>query len=152
MDISENFMIMVNMAVAFTFFAWVFKVILEWRRLRHKSELHHKLVEKFGSAKELTEFLETDGGNRFLRSLTINGLAPKEKLLASVSRGVVLTFLGIGLFVLGQIFVGEMRFFNAFGIIAIALGIGFLVSTFISFTLSKKWGIINGEMNSRSVS
>lgn len=145
MNVSENFMLMVNMTVAFTFFAWVFKVILEWRRLRHKSELNHKLVDKFGSANELSQFLETEGGNRFLRSLTINGLAPKEKLLTSISRGVILTFLGIGFFILGQIFIDDMIFFNAFGIIALALGAGWLVSTYISFTLSRKWGIIDQQ-------
>ncbi|UCE22686.1 MAG: hypothetical protein JSV46_10900, partial [Candidatus Aminicenantes bacterium] len=60
-------------------------------------------------------------------------------------KGVIITFVGISLILVGQIFTQEMKYFLAFGIVFIALGVGFLVSTFISYTLSKKWGIIDGD-------
>ncbi len=138
-------MIMVNMGIVFSFFTFLVKTFVEWKKLRYKSEFHHKLVDRFGNVDELSHFLQTDAGDRFLNSLTIDGLAPKEKLLASVSKGVVLIFLGGALTILANVFIKEAQFFYFFGIIAIALGIGFLVSMMISFHLSKKWGIIGKE-------
>lgn len=75
--------------------------------------------------------------------MKFNGRAPKEKLLSSFSKGVILVSLGIALILVGQIFMEEMKYFIAFGIVSIALGAGFLISTFISYTLSRKWGIID---------
>jgi len=145
MDVNENFMIMVNMGIVFSFFTFLVKTFVEWKKLRYKSDFHHKLVDRFGNVDELSQFLRTDAGDRFLNSLTIDGLAPKEKLLASVSKGVVLIFLGSALTILANVFAKESQFFYFFGVIAIALGVGFLVSMMISFHLSKKWGIIGKE-------
>lgn len=145
MDVNENFMLMVNMGIVFSFFTFLVKMFVEWKKVRYKSQFHHKLVDRFGSVNELSDFLQTDAGDRFLNSLTIDGLAPKEKLLGSVTKGIVLIFLGGALTILANIFVKEAEFFYLFGIIAIALGIGFLVSMVIAFHLSKKWGIIESE-------
>jgi hypothetical protein len=123
----------------------VFKVILDWRKSKFKSDLQHKLVEKFGNVQDLNAFLETEGGSKFLNALTINGQLLKQKILSYITRGVILVFLGVGFFVIGGLFIEEQRFFTMGGIIAIALGLGFLVSTVISFIISKIWGIINKE-------
>lgn len=122
--------------------------ILEWRRSKHKFDLHNKLLDKFSSAQELNGFLSSQGGSKFLDFLTIGGLRPKEKLLSSISKGVIFLFLGIALVIIGP-FMGspgeESNGIQAFGILAMVLGAGFLVSTFISYKLSKKWGIIDTE-------
>ena len=121
------------------------KFYFDWRKVRIKSEFHHKLVDKFGDVKELNAFLETKGGNDFLKSLSINGLAPKEKLLAAVSRGIIICFFGIAVLMLGWVFGMNFKYFIASGIAIVALGIGFLVSPFASYQLSKKWGIIRDD-------
>ena len=145
MEVNENFMIMVNMGIVFSFFAFLVKAFVDWKKVRYKSHLHHKLVDRFGNVSELSDFLQTDAGDKFLNSLTIDGLAPKEKLLASMTKGIVLVFLGGALTILANVFVKETQFFYFFGLIAIALGVGFLVSMLIAFQLSKKWGIIETE-------
>jgi hypothetical protein len=145
MDVNENFMIMVNMGIVFSFFTFLVKTFVEWKKVRYKSHLHHKLVDRFGNVGELSDFLQTDAGDKFLNSLTIDGLAPKEKLLASMTKGIVLIFLGGALTILANVFIKETQFFYFFGLIAIALGVGFLVSMMISFHLSKKWGIIEKD-------
>lgn len=119
--------------------------IIAWRKMKHKANLQHKLMDKFSTGPELNEFLQSSGGGKFLDFLTVGGLAPKEKLLEAISKGVIFTIVGIALLLIGPFLQGaveEVRGIQAFGIIAIALGIGFLVSTFISYRLSKKWGII----------
>jgi len=125
------------------FWAWVVWAILEWRKTRHKSQLQNKIVDKFSSVQEFNDFLQSKEGNKFLNFIKFNGLAPKEKLLSSLSKGVILVTLGIALILVGQIFPDEMKYFIAFGIVFIALGVGFVISMYISYTLSKKWGIID---------
>ena len=124
---------------------WVIKILFDWRKSKLKSELQHKLVEKFGNAQDLNTFLETESGSKFLNALTINGQLLKQKILSYITRGVILVFLGAALFAVGGLFVGEQRFFFLGGLVVSALGLGFLVSTAISYIMSKKWGIMNKE-------
>ena len=145
---SEEVALITVLPLTILFWAWVVWAILEWRKTRHKSQLQNKIIDKFQSVQEFNDFLQSKEGNKFLNFLKFNGLAPKEKLLSSLSKGVILIMLGIALILVGQIFPGEMRYFIAFGIVFIALGAGFLISTFISYTLSKKWGIIEKDNSS----
>ena len=143
MTSSEDITIIIVMPVMIAFWAWVVWIILEWRKVNHKSKLQHKIVDKFSTVKEFNDFLQSQEGNKFLNFLRFSGLAPKEKILSSLSKGIIFFFLGIGLIVLGKLFTDEMKYFCAFGIVIIALGIGFLVSTYISYKLSHKWGIMD---------
>ena len=142
MNSSEQIVMMTVLPAMFVFWAWVVWIILEWRKLRAKSVLQSKMVDKFPTAQEFNDFLQSRGGNKFLNFLRFNGLAPREKILSSLSKGIILSMFGISLIILGQIFTEEMKYFIAFGIVIVALGVGFLISTFISYKLSKKWGII----------
>jgi len=143
MNGSDQIVLMTVLPITIVFWGWVVWIILEWAKLRHKSKLQSKVVEKFSSAQEFNDFLQSKEGDKFLNFLKFNGRAPREKILSSLSRGVILSAFGLSLIVIGQIFAEEMKYFNAFGIVIIALGVGFLVSTFISYKLSKKWGLIN---------
>jgi len=125
--------------------AWIVFVFISSMRDKRKFELHNKLIDKFSNMNELNNFLKSDSGSDFLKSLTIEGIAPKEKLLKSISTGIILGVLGVALFFVGKIFAAESRYFNAAAIIAIALGLGYLISTIVSVILSKKWGIIDKE-------
>jgi predicted phage tail protein len=140
---SEETTLILILPLTILFWVYVVWAILEWRKTRYKSQLQSKIVDKFQSVQEFNDFLQSKEGNKFLNFMKFNGLAPKEKLLSSLSKGVILIMLGIALIVAGQFFSGEMRYFTASGIVIIALGVGFLLSTFISYTLSKKWGIID---------
>ena len=145
MNGSAEIAMIIVLPAMFVFWAWVVWVILEWRRVRHKSQLQKMIVDKFSTAQELNDFLQSKEGNKFLNFLRLNGRAPREKILSSLSKGVILSFLGIAIIVIGGLFAGKMMYFIAFGIVIIALGAGFLVSTKISYKLSKKWGIIDEE-------
>jgi len=139
----DEIVLMTVLPITIVFWGWVVWVILEWRKLRHKSKLQSKIVDKFSTAQEFSDFLQSKEGSRFLNFLKFNGRAPRERILSSLSKGVILSFLGIAIIVIGSLFAEEMKYFIAFGIVLIALGVGFLVSTKISYNLSKKWGIID---------
>ena len=142
---AEDAALIIVLPLTILFWAWVVWAILDWRKTRHKSQLQNKIVDKFQSVQEFNDFLQSKEGNKFLNFIKFNGLAPREKLLSSLSKGVILVALGISLILVGQIFTGEMRYFTAFGIVFIALGVGFVISMYISYTLSKKWGIIEDK-------
>jgi len=141
----ERGIIIISMII---FWGWVIYAILDWRKMKHKSQLQHKIDEKFSGVQEMNDFLRSESGNKFLDFLTIKGLAPKEKLLSSIKIGVILLCLGIAALFVAPLFaeVGyDAKIIKGISILVIALGSGFLVSTFISCLLSKKWGLIEKE-------
>ncbi|MCK5058922.1 MAG: hypothetical protein KAT34_19910 [Candidatus Aminicenantes bacterium] len=141
----ERGIIIISMLILW---GWVVYAILDWRKMKHKSQLQHKIVEKFSGVQEMNDFLRSDSGSKFLDFLTIKGLAPKEKLLSSIKTGIILLCLGIAALFVGPLFTQasfEVKIIKGIAILVIALGIGFLVSTFISYLLSKKWGLIEKE-------
>lgn len=130
----------------FAFTAWLIWIIQDWLKTRHKSQLQDKILAKFTTVQEFNDFIQSEEGNKFLNFLSYNGPSPRQKILSSLAKGVIITFGGISLILIGQIFPEEMKYFLAIGIVLISLGVGFLISTFISYTLSKKWGIIDGDI------
>jgi len=145
MSQEDLLMTLVFFPTLFVFGGWLFWSILDWLKMRHKSQLQNRILEKFTTVQEFNDFIQSKEGNKFLNFLSFNGSTPRQKILSSLSKGVIITFVGISLILIGQIFPEEMKYFLAFGIILIALGLGFLASTLISYTLSKKWGIIDGD-------
>lgn len=143
---SETTEAMVVMPIFFFFLLLGVKFFFDWKKVRLKSEFHHKLMDKFSDVKDLNDFLVSKSGKNFLQSLTINGLRPKEKLMSAVSTGIIVGFLGIAVLVFGSL-VGEgsRMYYYGSGIALFVLGCGFLVSALISYHLSKKWGIIKEE-------
>ena len=110
-----------------------------------QTELHNKMLEKFGSTEEFTEYLKSDAGKSLFENLSNEPVAPQNKILGSIQKGAILTFLGIGLLVVGQMFLpfdsGNIMLVT--GVISLMIGIGFLVSSLISYRLAKSWGIIS---------
>ncbi len=132
--------------MAILFFAWVVKLFFDWKRLKLKDSLNHKLMDKFGTSQDLVQFVEKDGGKTFLNSLVIPSINSRNQLLSSISKGVILTCLSIGLFIVAGMFTNDAaQFFKVIGILSIALGLGFIITTAVSYLLSKKWGIIDNE-------
>jgi hypothetical protein len=116
------------------------------RRLDALTSAQARIMEKFGSAREFIEFLQTPGGMRYLDAFTMPKKAPSERILKSVTAGIVLTSLGLGLLAIG----GFYRFEEAppviIGTLVLSLGVGFLVSAWLSTRLSRAWGLM-GEGN-----
>lgn len=129
--------------------AFIFWVIIEGRRRRERLKLvtdfHQRLLDKIGSAREFGEFLQTDGGNRFLGSLTVERASPNERILRSIQTGIVLSCLGLGLLALGWMYPSDENLFLVFGIVILALGLGFVTSSVVSYRLSKAWGLLRAE-------
>jgi len=140
--------------MAMTFFAGfistAFVVLLmygffKWRQAKMKSDLQQKLIERFSSGKELEEFLVSESGRGFMKSLAIGPVPapeadPRGKLVGAVQKGIVLAALGGGAFIMSGAVSGRQvtEAFTVIGIFFLALGVGFLLAAAASYWLAKR--------------
>jgi hypothetical protein len=112
--------------------AWLF-VLYRRSQAYARAEFQKQVLNKFASGREFAEFLESPASKRFLDELGSRG--PKEQILSSMRTGMVLAVLGLGLLALAL----ARRGFLIPGVLALALGAGFLIATAVSYRLSKQW-------------
>lgn len=134
---------------------WLIRTLIEhrrWSRLtRTQAEVHGKLMDRFTSNEELLAYMQTPGGKRFLESAPIMVdagpravSAPIGRMLGSVQVGLILAAGGLGLqYVSRSIDKTVSQPLLAIGVLAVAIGGGFLLSAVVSFVLSKRLGLID---------
>ncbi|HTM03913.1 MAG TPA: hypothetical protein VL173_10450 [Vicinamibacterales bacterium] len=131
---------------------------LEYRRWRRQiqiqTEVHTKLLDRMTNNQELLAYMETPAGRRFLETpmsvapmaaAAPPTLAPMTRILWSVQIGVVVVALGIG-FWIAQANISDADLssvFEVMGSLAIAVGVGFVVSALLSWALSLRMGLIS---------
>ena len=134
-------------------FVWLIKTAIDhrrWSRLsRIQAEVHNKLLDRFASNEDLLAYVKTTAGRRFLEAapIPVEGPravgAPMNRVLWSAQAGVVLTAAGIGLALVSDWNVDKdvAAPLAAVGVLAVAIGIGFIVSAALSFILSRRLGL-----------
>ena len=116
--------------------------------MKHTAEFNGKLIERLGSVKDFSEFLQTDGGASLLNSFTIERASTSvhDRILRASAIGVVLIALSLGLLFLGWYFTFiDHDGFTVVGVIALSLGVGCLVSSGVSYRLARALGVLNGK-------
>ena len=134
----------------FGWIAWlVFTTIRRYRTSRLQAELHTRMLEKFSSSQDLLAYAQTDAGKRFLESLAIEDVTPYRRIIGALQAGIVLVLLGIALlFLRGRVMDAEQPLL-VFGTLALALGIGFAISSAAAYYLSKSFGLLNRPLAQR---
>jgi hypothetical protein len=116
------------------------------QQARVLTEFHTKLLDRLGSAREFAEFFTSEAGTRFMDSLSSSdGGGPQIRILRSMQAGLVLLALGIGFFILldGRTFEVEARDgLMVLATAATAVGAALLISTGMSYLLSKRMGLL----------
>jgi hypothetical protein len=127
----------------------VFVIVDGYRRrqqTRVYTEFHSKLLDRIGSAKEFGEFFSSDAGDRFLSALSSSdAAAPQLRILRSLQIGLVLLAVGIGFFILLDQRTYSIEAADGLMVMATAttaIGAAMLVSTGMSYVLSKRMGLI----------
>ena len=135
----------------FFMIGYVVYVISDNFRRRHQmrvfTDFHTRLLDRLGSAKEFGDFFASDAGQRFLQSLSSSSEAgaPQLRILRSLQTGLVLLALGIGLFILTNQRTFSLESMDGLAVTATAaaaVGVGLVVSTAMSYVLSKRMGLI----------
>jgi hypothetical protein len=135
----------------------VFVIVDGYRRrqqTRVYTEFHSKLLDRIGSAKEFGEFFSSDAGDRFLSALSSSdAAAPHLRILRSLQLGLVLLALGIGFFILLDQRTFSIEAADGLMVMATAttaIGAAMLVSTGMSYLLSKRMGLIERSRAKRN--
>jgi hypothetical protein len=134
---------------------WLIRLVVthrRWNRLsKAQFEVHSKLLDRFTSNDELLAYIQTPAGRRFLESAPIplqdespSLAAPLSRILWSVQAGVVLAIAGAGVLGVSTQFIDEPgQFFMVLGIVTVALGVGFVLSAYAAYVLSRRLGLFD---------
>ena len=133
---------------------WLIRTLVDYRRWNRltkvQTEAHTKLLDRFTANEDLLAYIQSPAGSKFLESSPIaldasprSMSAPLGRILWSVQAGLVLVAAGIGLQVVStRISDDASQAMHAFGVLGIALGLGFVFSAIISFVISRRLGLI----------
>jgi hypothetical protein len=133
---------------------WITVAISNNNRRRKAADtqaaMQSKLLDKLSTSQDLAEFLKTEAGQRLLQSAgpEIEPVRPPyTPILRSVQTGVILALCGLAFLALAfwEVDPVDSAPFRVLGILGGAVGLGFLISSWISYTLGKSWGLFNGK-------
>jgi TRAP-type C4-dicarboxylate transport system permease small subunit len=141
-------------ALVATSLGWFIRLLVDYRRWyrlsKVQAEAHNKLLDRMTANEELLAYVQSPAGSRFLESAPIaldpgsrRIGAPFNRILWSVQAGLVLGAAGLGLqYVSGRITTSEAaQPLYTLGVLALALGIGFVLSAVVSYVLSSRLGL-----------
>lgn len=134
---------------------WLIRTLLEHRRWSRVSkvqtEIYNKLLDRFTSHEDLMRYVQSEAGKNFIQS-AISPIstgtspqlaAPVGRILWSAQAGIVLVMIGFGLqFVSGRLHPDAAGAISTFGILALCAGLGFALSAFVAWVVSRRLGIL----------
>lgn len=118
---------------------WVVSIVTQarLRRVEAQVAMQTKLIERFGSAPELVEFLHSPAGRQFVAGVQSAPVAlTRERILGGFTRAIIMTALGAAFVALG-IIVDDSWYIPAS--IVFSLGLGYLIATYVSYRFSKSF-------------
>jgi hypothetical protein len=133
---------------------WLTRAFLQNRRwsrvFKMQSEVHNRLIERFGTNDELLTYMNTDAGKRFLEAAPIpvdfeqNQRVPVglSRVLIPLQAGIVLTLLGIGILWLRSSLPDIAAGLLVVGTIILMPGIGFILSAGITWLVASRFGLM----------
>jgi hypothetical protein len=136
--------------------AWLLRTIIEqkrWSRLtRTQSEVHNKILERFGTSEALLEYMRSPAGTKFLESAPIPlraeapvQNAPIARSLWSIQIGVVVAAGAVGMLIAsGRLDRDAAEGFFTLGVIGLCVGAGFVLSAVVALFLSRRLGLWEG--------
>lgn len=153
-SVLEPIMIFFTFSVVTAALAWLVRTIIDqkrWNRLsRTQSEVHNKILDRFGTTAELLEYVKSPAGAKFLESAPIPLHAEPAasnpsmtRVLWSIQIGVVVAAAAIGMLLVSTRHTGETgQGLFAMGVIGLSIGIGFAASAVVSIFLSRRLGLL----------
>jgi hypothetical protein len=137
--------------------AFIMVVIIVWvasqekqAKARYRAEVQKELIAKFGSGRELTEFLNSEGSQRLLGTLqgSDEGSSqdPRRKTIGLITGGLINLSIGAGLLAFVSfwregVVPGLQWSLMLAGWLTTGLGASLLIVAAVSYHLAKKWGL-----------
>ncbi|HJU43048.1 MAG TPA: hypothetical protein VJ691_09545 [Vicinamibacterales bacterium] len=132
---------------------YVVRAIIQHRRWikasQVQADVHSKLMDRMTSNEELLAYIQSPAGRKFLEAAPIQPeaespahSAPVGPIIWSMMAGIVLSTVGAGFRFAGSVIGDEVqRGFAAIGIIVLALGLGFILSSIMAYLVSSRLGL-----------
>jgi hypothetical protein len=136
---------MLNINVVFIAIVVLILAVLAmiWAYLMNRSQqriaVRKALIDKFASAHDLNDLMETAAGRRLFAEFSAGG-SPVRAVLLSIQMGILAVLAGVGVGGLGLI-AKEVPFLGVAGLL-VCIGVGFVISAVITYRLSKSWGLL----------
>jgi hypothetical protein len=148
----QVFVVMLTLLGAAT---WLIRTLLEHRRWsrvsRVQTEIYNKLLDRFTSHEDLMRYVQSEAGKNFIQSAIApistgaaqQLAAPVGRILWSAQAGIVMVMIGAGLqIVSGRLHPDAAGAVSTFGILALFAGLGFALSAFVAWVVSRRLGIL----------
>ena len=132
---------------------WLVRAVIQHRRWikasQVQADVHSKLMDRMTSNEELLAYIQSPAGRKFLEAAPIqpeadapSHSAPVGPIIWSMMAGIVLSTVGAGFRVAGSAIGDEVqKGFHAIGIIVLALGLGFILSSVMAYLVSSRMGL-----------
>jgi hypothetical protein len=145
---------MVFCVALLTAIVWMTRIFVENRRwsrtFKLQSEVHTKLIDKFGSSQELAAYMSTEAGRKFLEAAPIpmgaetvsrmpNALA---RVLTPLQVGIVLAMLGTGMLLVRHASADTDVPMLVMGTLVLMPGLGFILSAAMTWVLAGRLGLM----------
>lgn len=139
--------------------SWLFRTVIEqkrWNRLfQSQTEVHNKILDRFGTSNELLDYIKTPAGSKFLEAAPIplhseesarNPQNPQNppltRIMWLIQIGVVVAIGSLGMLLVSLRVpeqAGDELF--VFGLIAFCVGAGFIGSAAVTLIMSQRLGL-----------
>jgi hypothetical protein len=143
---------------------WIARSVLEHKRwqqaMKTQTEAHVKLFDRLTSNEDLLAYIQSGPGQRFLTAApmlpTIESSsrsmgAPISRILWSMQTGIVVGLAGLGLWVAKNNVIYEVsQPLVVLGILGMAVGLGFVLSSLVSYVLSRQLGLLQSSSSSNA--
>jgi hypothetical protein len=107
-------------------------------RRAQKNEMQKHMLEKFSSAQDFAEFVQSPAGQKYVMSFSESVTDSRDTILNSLRTGIILFFIGAGFDATG-FRMGEIRsWMEAVGSVLMMTGTGFVVAAIVARLVAKR--------------
>jgi hypothetical protein len=151
---------LLGFASAVALVGWLARSVIEYRAWlrasKMQTDIHTKLIDRLTSNEEVLAYVQSPVGQKFLTSapmmtgFTARAVgSPVGRILWSVQLGIVLALGGIGLYLSRSNVIEEAaQPLAVVAELAVALGVGFVISALVAYALSKQLGLLETHTSS----
>jgi hypothetical protein len=123
----------------FGLFGWCAYLAATAFRRKQKNDIQKHMLEKFSSAQDFAEFVQSPAGQKYVMSFSEAVTDSRTTILNSLRTGIILVFLGAGLSGASPgVGAYPKSWLEAAGNVLMLVGSGFLIAALVSHLVAKK--------------
>lgn len=129
----------------FAFVAFLIAIAVNYRQktLQRRSEERLRVLERFKSGQELSDFLATERGRQFIELFAVKEGNPSRTIIAGISLALILVFMGAAFLLLSGLDAQDLGVeYMVAAVIIIAAALGILAASVVSLRLARKLGLL----------